>query len=111
MTVAAIVAIIAPAIDEVIATHTALGAKRLLVQALTNTVSSNFVANVLLSACASPAMVDNPEEAGLFAGVADGVAPDPLTGLISANVHFSVAAEGACRDRRIEARQFRRGFC
>jgi hydroxyethylthiazole kinase len=36
-------------------------------------VSSNFVANVLLSAGASPAMVDNPEEAGLFAGVADGV--------------------------------------
>jgi hydroxyethylthiazole kinase len=35
-------------------------------------VSSNFVANVLLSAGA-PAMVDNPEEAALFAGVADAV--------------------------------------
>jgi hydroxyethylthiazole kinase len=34
-------------------------------------VSSNFVANVLLSAGALPAMVDNPED--LFAGVADGV--------------------------------------
>jgi hydroxyethylthiazole kinase-like sugar kinase family protein len=43
------------------------------------TLSLNFVANVLLSAGASPAMADNPEEAGLFAGVADGVAPDPLT--------------------------------
>jgi hydroxyethylthiazole kinase len=40
---------------------------------LTNTVSTNFVANVLLSAGASPAMVDNPEEAGLFAGIADAV--------------------------------------
>src|SRR5580658_6744120 len=37
------------------------------------TVSLNFVANVLLSAGASPAMVDNPEEAGLFAGIADAV--------------------------------------
>jgi hydroxyethylthiazole kinase-like sugar kinase family protein len=63
-----------------------LRAKR---QALTNTVSSKFVANVLLSAGAPPAIVDNPKEAGLFAGVA----PDPLTGLISAHVHFSVAAE------------------
>lgn len=72
MTVAAI-AVAAPTIDEVIAAHAALRARRPLVQALTNTVSSNFVANVLLSAGASPAMVDNPEEAGLFAGVADGV--------------------------------------
>src|ERR1700683_4612973 len=73
MTVAALVATAAPAIDEIVAAHVALRAKRPLVQALTNTVSSNFVANVLLSAGASPAMVDNPEEAALFAGVADGV--------------------------------------
>ena len=59
--------------NEVVAAHAALRAKRPLVQALTNTVSSNFVANVLLSAGASPAMVDNPEEAALFAGVADAV--------------------------------------
>jgi hydroxyethylthiazole kinase len=73
MTVAAVVAISAPTIDEVIEAHAALRAKRPLVQALTNTVSPNFVANVLLSAGASPAMVDNPEEAALFAGIADGV--------------------------------------
>jgi hydroxyethylthiazole kinase len=72
MTVAAL-AIAAPTIDSVIAAHAALRAKRPLVQALTNVVSSNFVANVLLSAGASPAMVDNPEEAALFAGVADAV--------------------------------------
>jgi hydroxyethylthiazole kinase len=63
----------APAIDDVVAAHAALRARRPLVQALTNTVSTNFVANVLLSAGASPAMVDNPEEAGLFAGIADAV--------------------------------------
>src|ERR1700691_3474531 len=75
MTVAALVATATPTIDEdeVVAAHAALRAKRPLVQALTNTVSSNFVADVLLSAGASPAMVDNPEEAALFAGVADGV--------------------------------------
>jgi hydroxyethylthiazole kinase len=73
MTVAAVVAISAPTIDAVIAAHAALRAKRPLVQALTNIVSSNFVANVLVSAGASPAMVDNPEEAALFAGIADAV--------------------------------------
>jgi hydroxyethylthiazole kinase len=75
MTVAALVATATPTIDEdeVVAAHAALRAKRPLVQALTNTVSSNFVADVLLSAGASPAMVDNPEEAALFAGVADAV--------------------------------------
>jgi len=63
----------APTIEDVVAAHAALRRRRPLVQALTNTVSTNFMANVLLSAGASPAMVDNPEEAGLFAGVADGV--------------------------------------
>jgi hydroxyethylthiazole kinase len=63
----------APSIDDVVASHASLRARRPLVQALTNTVSTNFVANVLLSAGASPAMVDNPEEAGLFAGIADAV--------------------------------------
>lgn len=33
-----------------------------LVQCLTNIVVANFTANVLLSAGAVPAMVDNPEE-------------------------------------------------
>ena len=42
-------------------------------QALTNAVSTNFVANALLAAGAAPAMVDNPEEAALFAGIADAV--------------------------------------
>ena len=73
MTVASLVATAAPTVDEIVAAHAALRAKRPLVQALTNTVSSNFVADVLLSAGASPAMVDNPEEAALFAGVADSV--------------------------------------
>jgi hydroxyethylthiazole kinase len=63
----------APTVDDVVAAHAALRAHKPLVQAITNTVSTNFMANVLLAAGASPAMVDNPEEAGVFAGVTDGV--------------------------------------
>ncbi len=63
----------APTLDDVVAAHAALRARRPLVQALTNAVSTNFVANVLLAAGAAPAMVDNPEEAALFAGIADAV--------------------------------------
>lgn len=51
----------------------ALGALRAsspLVQCLTNTVVTNFTANVLLAVGGSPAMVDVPGEAGDFAAVA-----------------------------------------
>ncbi|MEL4503583.1 hydroxyethylthiazole kinase [Luteococcus sp. H138] len=44
-----------------------------LVQCLTNIVVAQWTANVLLAAGAAPAMVDNPEESGIFAGVASGV--------------------------------------
>lgn len=44
-----------------------------LVQCLTNTVVTQFTANALLSAGASPAMVDTPEEAADFARIASGV--------------------------------------
>jgi hydroxyethylthiazole kinase len=63
----------APDLDQVIAAHAALRQRRPLVQCLTNTVSANFVANALLAAGASPAMVDNTQEAALFAGIADAV--------------------------------------
>ncbi|MDR0417749.1 MAG: hydroxyethylthiazole kinase, partial [Propionibacteriaceae bacterium] len=45
----------------------AVRADRPLVQCLTNTVTCNFVANALLAVGATPAMVDIPEESGLFA--------------------------------------------
>lgn len=54
----------------------ALGALRdraPLVQCLTNIVVANYTANVLLAAGASPAMVDNPAEAGPFGEIAGGV--------------------------------------
>ncbi|MBH0054438.1 hydroxyethylthiazole kinase [Salinibacterium sp. SWN139] len=44
-----------------------------LVQCITNSVVVGFTANALLAVGAAPAMVDIPEEAGMFAGVASGV--------------------------------------
>ncbi|GAA3538947.1 hydroxyethylthiazole kinase [Aeromicrobium flavum] len=44
-----------------------------LVQCITNSVVTGFTANVLLAVGAAPAMVDLPEEAGIFAGIAGGL--------------------------------------
>ncbi|GAB3079330.1 hydroxyethylthiazole kinase [Corynebacterium aquatimens] len=44
-----------------------------LVQCITNSVVTNFTANVLLASGAAPAMTDIVGEAGLFAGIASGV--------------------------------------
>lgn len=44
-----------------------------LVQCLTNTVVMNWTANVLLATGLAVAMVDNPHEAGMFAGAAGAV--------------------------------------
>jgi hydroxyethylthiazole kinase len=63
----------APTVDDVVAAHLALRETRPLVQCLTNIVSANFMANVLLAAGASPAMVDNPEEAAGFAKISGAV--------------------------------------
>ena len=57
--------------EQVVQAHRALQARTPLVQCITNVVSANHMANVLLAAGASPAMVDNTQEAALFAGVAD----------------------------------------
>ncbi len=88
----------APTIDDVVAAHATLRARRPLVQAITNAVSSNFMANVLLSAGASPAMVDNPEEAALFAGIADGVLINlgtPTTAQVTSMRLAAAAAQSA----------------
>lgn len=62
-----------------------------LVQCLTNIVTANFTANVLLAAGASPAMVDNPAEAEPFARIAGAVLvnlgtpyPDTVEGMVGA---------------------------
>ncbi len=91
----ALSAVHAPGIDDVVAAHHALRARRPLVQCLTNSVSTNFMANALLAAGASPAMVDNPEEAGLFAGIADAVLINLGTPTQAQVASMRLAAEAA----------------
>jgi len=64
----------------------ALRARTPLVQCLTNIVVAGSTANALLAVGASPAMVDNPEEAGDFSRVADGV-------LVNLGTPYAVTAE------------------
>jgi len=85
----------APDLLQVIAAHKALRERRPLVQCLTNTVSANFVANALLAAGAAPAMVDNPQEAALFAGIADAVLINLGTPTDAQVTSMRLAAEAA----------------
>ena len=88
-------ALTAPDLGQVIAAHAALRQRKPLVQCLTNTVSSNFVANALLAAGASPAMVDNTQEAALFAGIADAVLVNLGTPTDAQVASMRLAAEAA----------------
>src|SRR6478609_1328252 len=67
-----------------------------LVQCLTNIVVAQWTANLLLATGAAPAMVDNPEESGVFAGVAGGVLVNVGTpyGETAAAMEQAVAAAG-----------------
>lgn len=58
-------------LSAVIAILERLRARRPLVHCLTNHVVKGFTANVLLALGAAPAMVEHPEEAEEFAGMAD----------------------------------------
>ncbi|WP_407639247.1 hydroxyethylthiazole kinase [Acinetobacter larvae] len=55
--------------QQIIQAHHDLIVQQPLVHCITNHVASNYVANVLLAAGASPAMIDNPHEAAAFASV------------------------------------------
>ncbi|OTG66375.1 hydroxyethylthiazole kinase [Acinetobacter silvestris] len=57
-------------LQKVIDAWTQLRLQQPLVQCITNSVASNYTANVLLAAGASPAMIDNPFEAMSFANIA-----------------------------------------
>lgn len=59
--------------DQLGAALERLRAHEPLVQCLTNVVAANVTANALLAVGASPAMVDNPSEAGQLAPAADAV--------------------------------------
>ena len=66
-----------------------------LVQCLTNIVVAPFTANVLLAVGAAPAMVDVPQEAGLFAGVAGAVLINLGTPYDATRAPMLQAARGA----------------
>lgn len=57
-------------LDDVCHAWSALQQQQPLVHIMTNVVASNYVANVLLAANASPAMIDNPFEAADFTQIA-----------------------------------------
>ena len=76
-----------PSFDSIVKAHQRLKQMKPLVQCITNSVSVNFMANVLLSAGASPAMVDNPEEAAEFVHFANGIVVNlgtPTSALVEA---------------------------
>ncbi|WP_180081148.1 MULTISPECIES: hydroxyethylthiazole kinase [unclassified Acinetobacter] len=62
-----------PLLESVIQAWTELKTTQPLVHIITNAVASNYVANVLLAAGASPAMIDNPFEAESFATIASAI--------------------------------------
>ncbi|MFH5824499.1 hydroxyethylthiazole kinase [Georgenia sp. AZ-5] len=69
-----------------------------LVQCMTNIVVAQWTANVLLAVGTSPAMVDNPDEAGAFAAVAHGVLVNlgtPQHETVAAMAHAVTGAAGA----------------
>ncbi|WP_129360254.1 MULTISPECIES: hydroxyethylthiazole kinase [Micrococcaceae] len=59
--------------DGIVGSAEAVRGSSPLVHCLTNAVVKEITANVLLAVGASPAMVEHPDEARIFAGMADGV--------------------------------------
>ena len=57
-------------LEQVIQAWQQLQAQQPLVQCITNNVATNYTANILLAAGASPAMIDNPYEAEIFTHIA-----------------------------------------
>ena len=57
-------------LDQICEAWSLLQAQQPLVHVMTNAVASNYVANILLAANASPAMIDNPFEAESFVKIA-----------------------------------------
>ena len=60
-------------LQQVVDAWQLLQTKQPLVQCITNQVAANYVANILLAAGASPAMIDNPYEAASFAAISSAI--------------------------------------
>lgn len=84
-------------LDQICEAWEKLQQQQPLVHIMTNAVASNYVANVLLAANASPAMIDNPFEAESFAKIAAAINLNlgtPTTEQVQA---MQIAAETAHR--------------
>jgi hydroxyethylthiazole kinase len=82
-------------LDQICDAWQVLQQQQPLVHIMTNTVASNYVANILLAANASPAMIDNPYEAESFVQIAGALSLNlgtPTTGQVDA---MHIAAQTA----------------
>lgn len=82
-------------IEQVIEAFEALQQQQPLVHCITNSVAANYVANLLLTAGASPAMIDNPHEAAPFAKIAAGLSINLGTPTTEQMQAMSLAAASA----------------
>lgn len=80
-------------IQQVIEAWKQLKAQSPLVHCMTNSVASNYVANILLAAGASPAMIDNPFEAENFARVAGAMSLNTGTPTSEQTAAMKIAAK------------------
>lgn len=71
-----------------------------LVDCITNNVTVNFVANVLLASGASPVMAEEPAEIDEFVGISSAVALNIGTAFTQYIPHFTAALESAARHGR-----------
>ncbi|TCM61451.1 hydroxyethylthiazole kinase [Acinetobacter calcoaceticus] len=82
-------------LDQVISAWTLLQQQQPLVQCISNSVAANYVANILLAAGASPAMIDHPQEAQGFAAVCSALSINLGTPTLEQMQAMYIAAETA----------------
>ena len=80
---------------EVIQAWEKLQSSQPLVHCITNSVASNYVANILLATGASPAMIDNPYEAEAFAKISAALSINTGTPTTEQTQAMLIAAETA----------------
>jgi hydroxyethylthiazole kinase len=87
-------------IEQVIEAWQALQQQAPLVQCITNSVANNYVANILLAAGASPAMIDNPFEAADFTNICAALSINIGTPTTEQTQAMLISAETAQQQKR-----------
>ena len=86
-------------VEHIITAWQALKSQQPLVHYITNSVAANYVANILLAAGASPALIDNPYEAADFAKISGGLNINVGTPTTEQMQAMQCAAESAHQHR------------